>query len=299
MKLKPQKIRLKITGNCNKSCFFCHQEGGMSNIFDFKCDKEFQKCLTDFKKEIGIDEVILTGGEPTLNPELEKMCKWFNNNDFKVNLTTNGSIIKDWKNIPLNKVTISIQSMFPEKILKIETKKRSIKWAERIIGNSIKNIKLLIKCGKKVRVNIVAINEDILEEIKEISKIDKDIDIRILDNLSDSKNSNRIIDNLIKKLGAKKVREYRRVISSSRTIHYTSDLINFSIKRIYNEFLNFICDKCPMKKYCYEKFYGIRLEKKESEYFVRLCLYRNDRGVLMPYKEFLGSELKKEYLKQI
>lgn len=285
MDIKPIKIRLKITGKCNKSCFFCHKEGG-DNIDDFLLDDDFINCMNEFEK-IGIKNVILTGGEPTLCPDFEKICQYLSKK-FHVTVVTNGSIVKDWSKIQVNKITISIHSLNPEKMIKLENIKRTKGWAKKEIEKIKINITNIINSKKEARINLVVTDRESLKEAENLSHTG--IEVRLLNNLNDIKNSQKIINNFIKEKKATKKYEYRRM--SNHTAYYDGEL-KFSTKISYPFYFDAICKDCSFKKKCYEGFYGLRLEKRGG-YYVRLCLYKN---LIYPYKDFLKSRMKNDFLK--
>ncbi len=70
-----------------------------------------------------------------------------------------------------------------------------------------------------------------------------------------------------------------------------SDGFHFSTKVAFPYFFGGICDGCAIKKSCFEGFYGVRVERRADEYFVRLCIYKQTPDVVMPWQEFLGSGL--------
>jgi hypothetical protein len=52
-----------------------------------------------------------------------------------------------------------------------------------------------------------------------------------------------------------------------------------------------VCDGCVIKKVCMEGFYGTRLERRRDGYYIRLCIYKHTPEVLLPWKEFVASNL--------
>lgn len=109
IKLASQKIRLLLTHRCNANCFYCHREG-MSDSFEEKIDVEFVKRLLN---SIECSEVILSGGEPTLHPQIEEICKEIKNQGKYLSLNTNGTQLDIIKKImPLiDEVHISLDSL--------------------------------------------------------------------------------------------------------------------------------------------------------------------------------------------
>ena len=86
----PGKIASVVfLGGCNFRCFYCHN----AKLFDFDSNYiPFDETLSKIKEQIGfIDGVVITGGEPTLHPQLEKMISEIHKLGLKVKLDSNGA----------------------------------------------------------------------------------------------------------------------------------------------------------------------------------------------------------------
>ena len=116
MKKRFKKIYVEITNKCNLRCSFCP---------DTKRKKETLSCL-DFERII--TEIrdytnliaLHVKGEPLLYPELEKILKICDENHLKVNITTNGTLLSDKKDIlynsnSLRQLNISLHSFTQNK----------------------------------------------------------------------------------------------------------------------------------------------------------------------------------------
>ena len=82
-----------FTVGCNFSCGFCHNPE-LVDAQKIKIQPQIkEEDFFDFlKSRIGIlDGVCITGGEPTLQPDLEKFCTKIKDLGFDVKLDTNGS----------------------------------------------------------------------------------------------------------------------------------------------------------------------------------------------------------------
>ena len=84
----PQSIDIRITRKCNLNCSFC---------FGTKC-KNNELCISDWKmllerfKLHGVKCVIITGGEPTLYPWINRLISFAKSLDYYVVLSTNGTL---------------------------------------------------------------------------------------------------------------------------------------------------------------------------------------------------------------
>lgn len=80
----------EITGACNQSCKHCHL-GGPSKYS--QTSKEEALIRIDEFYENGVETLLLTGGEPLLNPNVYDMIRHAKQYDMDVALLTNGTLI--------------------------------------------------------------------------------------------------------------------------------------------------------------------------------------------------------------
>lgn len=123
-------LRIKLTGRCNRSCSFCHEEGDMKRIEDIVADEFFFQCVKNVMEKTGIKRVMLTGGEPTLHKELKAIISGLKSFSKEISITTNGInliSVNEWVNLKdngLTKVIISIHDTSANDLLRLESKKR-------------------------------------------------------------------------------------------------------------------------------------------------------------------------------
>ena len=108
---KFKRIYVEITNICNLSCEFCPK---LSRKRKFMDEKEFEIILKKIRPHTDYIYLHLMG-EPLLNPNLELFLSLANSYGFKVNITTNGTLIHKAKDILLNaealrQVNISLHS---------------------------------------------------------------------------------------------------------------------------------------------------------------------------------------------
>jgi len=109
MKLK--KIYIEITNACNLSCDFCIKNKRKINYMTFAEFKTIIDKINTKTKEIYLHIL----GEPLLHQNINEFIDYANNKNIKVNITTNGYLIKKIKdNHNINRLNISIHS-FNEK----------------------------------------------------------------------------------------------------------------------------------------------------------------------------------------
>ena len=87
----PNKVScILFTRTCNFRCPFCHN--GLTLLEDFETEVHFDEIVSFLKKRQGIlDGVVISGGEPTLMPDLAEKIRVIKDLGFLVKLDTNGS----------------------------------------------------------------------------------------------------------------------------------------------------------------------------------------------------------------
>ncbi|MFA5188678.1 MAG: radical SAM protein [Patescibacteria group bacterium] len=106
---------IQLNRTCNQKCLFCsNPENG--NVLDLAQVKFY---IDDFANK-NYQGVILTGGEPTLNADLEKVISYAKSKGLEVRIITNGQktadleYLKKLKNVGLDLIHVSVQSYDPK-----------------------------------------------------------------------------------------------------------------------------------------------------------------------------------------
>lgn len=107
------RLRVSVTHNCQLNCLFCHQEGIDDHWKPIYMDLMFFEKLIKSFKELQGKEINLTGGEPTLHPDINKIIEIASGTECKVALCTNG--------LRLNKVFDTIHKINQIKLSVHET----------------------------------------------------------------------------------------------------------------------------------------------------------------------------------
>ena len=81
----------EITTACNLACWFCHRYRGEVEVFDTTRLTEAIGLLDDH----GIRDVILTGGEPFLHPDLREIITALTTRGIDVDICSNGTVIEE------------------------------------------------------------------------------------------------------------------------------------------------------------------------------------------------------------
>jgi MoaA/NifB/PqqE/SkfB family radical SAM enzyme len=105
------KVCWNITNRCNEHCEYCFRE-----LLQEPRSLEDNKKIVDNLVQLGVTSITFAGGEPLMYPYLLDLIKYANGYDLKINLITNGSLLKVnsvncLKILQyLNKITFSLDS---------------------------------------------------------------------------------------------------------------------------------------------------------------------------------------------
>ena len=86
-----------FAGGCNLRCPFCHNSGIVEKCFSSHREDEVFAYLE--KRKSLLDSVVISGGEPTLQHDLESFVKKIKEMGYLVKLDTNGTCPKVLKNL--------------------------------------------------------------------------------------------------------------------------------------------------------------------------------------------------------
>lgn len=111
-------LRLSITDKCNFRCTYCLSPGATFLPTSDRLTTQELVRLGHLFARLGVQRLRLTGGEPTLHPELTTILSELSPLFDDVSMTTNGSLLTDknaraWKAAGLHRITISIDSVDP------------------------------------------------------------------------------------------------------------------------------------------------------------------------------------------
>lgn len=169
-----REISLELTNRCYQKCIHCSSEAGVpfGNEFTFKEIKN----IIDQAIKLGLESVILTGGEPLLRKDIEKVIKYLRKNKIFIKIISSGFFINkgrptsisnkflDFFRKNLSKNDIIAFSILGNK--KIHEKINRTKGSFDIVSDSIRKTKEAgIKVG--VQTTITTFNQKQLDEIKE------------------------------------------------------------------------------------------------------------------------------------
>lgn len=84
------RLRVSVTHACQLSCQFCHREGINDHWKPVHISPPFLKSVVDAYASIGGSLVELTGGEPTLHPQISDLVSNIAQSSCRIILCTNG-----------------------------------------------------------------------------------------------------------------------------------------------------------------------------------------------------------------
>ena len=114
-------LRLSVTDRCNFRCVYCMEP-------DVKYLPKMQLLtldeyvrLIEIVMSLGIEKLRITGGEPTLYPQLDELLEAVGSMGLRdIALTTNGSTLtramaERWKQSGLHRITVSLDTLRPSR----------------------------------------------------------------------------------------------------------------------------------------------------------------------------------------
>ena len=108
-------LRISLTQRCNLRCVFCHMEG--QPVASEELRPEEIEAIVRAATRVGIDRVKLTGGEPTLRPDLLEIVRRLRPLVREVSLTTNGlkleALARPLRDAGLARVNVSLPTLDP------------------------------------------------------------------------------------------------------------------------------------------------------------------------------------------
>ncbi|ADZ10730.1 molybdenum cofactor biosynthesis protein A [Methanobacterium lacus] len=110
-------LRISITNRCNVKCFYCHHDGIVPQDYEMT-PKEIERIVT-VAKELGIEKIRLSGGEPLIREDIVDMVSKIANVGFRdISLTTNGILLEKYAEklheAGLTRVNVSFDTLNPE-----------------------------------------------------------------------------------------------------------------------------------------------------------------------------------------
>ena len=178
-----QDVRLSITDRCNFRCIYCMEPGDrFLPKMELLTLDEYTR-LVSILLELGIRTLRITGGEPTLYPELDTLIERIGKLDLDdIAMTTNGSNLdlqrlELWRSAGLRRITFSLDTLREERMRTITRSKTSV---QDVLGAT----RLAREAGfPRPKVNAViirGINDDEVVDFAGLAR-DEDLDVRFIE----------------------------------------------------------------------------------------------------------------------
>lgn len=181
-------LRLSVTDRCNFRCTYC-----MDPDFRYMPKRELlslEEYLTVARvcARLGIEKIRITGGEPTLYPELLPLIRGlsalpgFDTGEHDLAMTTNGSRMDEsaaraWREAGLRRITLSLDSLRDDRM-------RRITRADTSLDETIGAIRAAHAAQLvPVKVNAVVmrgVNDDEIADFADFAR-DHDVDMRLIE----------------------------------------------------------------------------------------------------------------------
>src|SRR5579884_4212893 len=116
-------LRVSVTDRCNFRCTYCMPKEVFGKNFRFLPRGELLSFEEIFRVakifvDLGVTKIRLTGGEPLLRRDLEKLIEMLAGLGVDLTLTTNGSLLvekaRSLRNAGLRRLTVSLDSLDDE-----------------------------------------------------------------------------------------------------------------------------------------------------------------------------------------
>ena len=173
-------LRISLTDNCNFRCFYCMPE----EDYDFTPSAHLMQAdeiesLAKIFVSLGVNKIRLTGGEPLIRKDVDKIILSLSRLPVKLTLTTNGARLHDFagflEEAGVRSLNISLDTLQAEKFQLIT--RRDLFSAVR------ENIQLMIDRNFHVKINMVVmkgLNESEIIDFVEWTKHDP-VDVRFIE----------------------------------------------------------------------------------------------------------------------
>lgn len=329
-------LRLKVIDACGMTCTFCHNEGtpvaadnlgrplaemtsagrsGRVSIYlgtngakflpaTVAPDDSLAATLKMLRDALLVDELHLTGGEPTLHPRLAEVVALGVSAGYKICATSNGE--NGARALPvcgeagLERVNFSIFGTTAAELAQVQHGKyANAQRAERKIRALQDAIQVAIAHGIGVSANIVVPNASHVPRVyRLLTEYSPSISVRLLNSLNDGDVSIDAIHKLLVDLKAIPIGiSVTAGASGWRTAYRLPSGRVVYFKQIRPVRLPETCAGCRFNNGtdCEEGYYGLRLYRdREGRFQVGVCIQRMD--LCLPVEEFVRSDLRDEIL---
>ncbi|MBX2959959.1 MAG: GTP 3',8-cyclase MoaA [Flavobacteriales bacterium] len=169
-------LRISLTERCNLRCFYCMPEDGivLSEKSNLMSHEEVIAIAQQFV-QLGVKKIRLTGGEPLLKKNIEKIIEELSQFPISLGITTNGILLEKYidlfKKCGVKDINVSLDTLNKEKFEQITRRD----YFDKVLSN----IDLYEENGFNVKINNVIIKGTNDDEIADFIAFTKDRNIAI------------------------------------------------------------------------------------------------------------------------
>lgn len=170
-------IRFLVTKCCNYGCYFCHREG-MEKISNCKelTVEDYVWLFENYKELTNWEGVTLSGGEPMMYHDVDRLIKELYEKGAEITIVTNGSLLCESKHLSMlryvKRINVSIHTMDEENYEKITRRKNVFK----TVLDNLRLIRSLYN-NLEIRLNVTPCKSNgwTIEQLKAIIEFAKTI----------------------------------------------------------------------------------------------------------------------------
>jgi len=169
-------LRISLTDHCNFRCSYCMPVEEMEWMPQSKLMSAQEIVqLAEIFVSLGVKKIRLTGGEPLVRKDFGQILEELARLPVELTLTTNGILVPQYlealKKAGVRSINVSLDTLQPEKFFKLTRRDQFAQvWA---------NILLLIQEGFRVKINAVAMQGQIEEELIDFVRLTRDLPLHV------------------------------------------------------------------------------------------------------------------------
>jgi len=155
-------LRISVTDRCNLNCFYCHREGCLHGYREMTAEEIIK--IVEIAKELGIEEVKLTGGEPALREDLEEILGGMPKS-LEISMTTNATLLSDradkLADAGLRRINVDLPTLNEEKYRWITGKS--------LLKQAMGGLQAAMDAGlRPIKINMVLLNGINVNEVEKM-----------------------------------------------------------------------------------------------------------------------------------
>ena len=288
---KNEKVRIKVTDQCNMHCWFCHSEGA-PNSNDLIIDNNLNHVLRIIKEVF--HKAHITGGEPFMYKSLESLIDMLEENGYTVLITSNGNFKKNRRNIDIVKrleaINISFHSLNPEYYNSLTKSDRG-----EIIVETIKDNIAWLKNVLPVRINTVVSGDGKNQSLDDMIRFASEIgcELKLVPELRTKTVSMNAINELLARNGFSIFQKLQIENSSNFRDRYKDLKGNtIEVKKLVPYYPDCVCKNCSEIENCEEGFSFFRLGG--NPLYCQACI-KKPPIYFEEYMSLQWDNLKREY----